>query len=118
MIKSAHDCSEGGMAVALVECCISSPDLWGAKIKLDDKIRTDVLLFGESQSRIIVTVKPEHWSDLEKIAQKHRIPFSVMGKVEGHNLNIEGMIDLPVSKLAEVYEHAIERIMEKKVEAI
>jgi len=118
MIKSAHDCSEGGMAVALVECCISSPDLWGAKIKLDDKIRTDVLLFGESQSRIIVTVKPEHWSDLEKIAQKHQIPFSVMGKVEGHNLNIEGMIDLPVSKLAEVYEHAIERIMEKKVEAV
>ncbi len=117
-IKSAHDCSEGGIAAALAESCISSPNRLGAKIRLGDKIRADALLFGETQSRIIVTVKPEHWSDLEKIAQKHQIPFSVLGKVEGHNLNIEGWIDLPVSKLAEVYESAIDRIMEKKVEAV
>jgi phosphoribosylformylglycinamidine synthase len=118
LIKSAHDCSEGGIAAALAESCISSPNRLGAKIRMDDKIRADTLLFGETQSRIIVSMKPEHWFDLEKITRKHQIPFSVLGKVEGHNLNIEGWIDLPVSKLAEEYESAIDRIMEKKVEAV
>ena len=118
LIKSAHDCSEGGIAAALAESCISSLNLLGAKIRMDDKIRADALLFGETQSRIIVTVKPEYRSDLEKIAHKHQIPFSMLGKVEGHNLNIEGLIDLPVSKLALVYDSAIDRIMEKRVEAV
>jgi phosphoribosylformylglycinamidine synthase II len=118
ILKSAHDCAEGGITVALAECCITSPRKWGARVSLEDGIRADVLLFGESQSRIIVTLKPEDDVLLEKIAQKHQIPYRKLGKVEGHHLNIEGQIDLPVSKLAEAYECAIERIMEKKVEAV
>jgi phosphoribosylformylglycinamidine synthase II len=118
MVKSAHDCSEGGIAVALAECCIFSPNHLGAKIKLDQKIRADALLFGESQSRIIITVSPEDLPEMEKIAQDHQILFSVIGKVEGHNLEITGMIDLPVQKLAEVYDYAIEQMMEQKVEVI
>ena len=118
IVKSAHDCSEGGIAVALAECCISSPSFWGAKISLDQKIRADALLFGESQSRIIITVKPEHISFVKKIARDHQIPFSVIGKVEGHRLNIKGMIDLPVEEMSLVYECAIEQMMEQKVEAV
>jgi phosphoribosylformylglycinamidine synthase II len=118
MVKSAHDCSEGGIAVTLAECCIFSSNHWGAKIKLDQKIRADALLFGESQSRIIVTIKPEDLPELEKIAKACQIPFSMIGKVEGHNLVIEGMINLPVQKLAEVYDYAIEQMMEHKVEVI
>ena len=117
-VKSAHDCAEGGIAAALAECCITSPDQWGARVRLEDKIRTDALLFGESQSRIIITLKPEDGALLEEIAQKHQVPYSKLGNVVGHNLNIEGMIDLPVSKIAVTYEDAIERIMEKKVEAV
>jgi phosphoribosylformylglycinamidine synthase II len=117
-VKSAHDCAEGGIAVALAECCITSPVHLGARVKLEDKIRTDALLFGESQSRIIITVKPEDATFLEKIAKKHRIPYYKLGKAEGSSLNIEGMLDLPVSKLEEAYECAIERIMEKKVEVV
>jgi phosphoribosylformylglycinamidine synthase II len=117
-VKSAHDCAEGGIAVALAECCITSPVHLGARVKLEDKIRTDALLFGESQSRIIITVKPEDATFLEKIAKKHRIPYCKLGKAEGSSLNIEGMLDLPVSKLEEAYECAIERIMEKKVEVV
>jgi len=118
IVKSAHDCSEGGIAVALAECCISSPEGWGAKIKLDQKIRADALLFGESQSRIIITVSQKDLPEMEKMAKGYQVPFSVIGKVEGHNLKIEGMIDLPVKKLAEVYEFAIQRIMEKELEAV
>jgi phosphoribosylformylglycinamidine synthase II len=117
-VRSAHDCAEGGMAIALAECCITSSDRLGARVKLEDKLRPEALLFGESQSRIIITLKPESRALLDKIARKHQILFSKIGEVEGHSLNIEGMIDLPVSKLAEAYECAIERIMEKKVEAV
>ncbi len=118
IVKSAHDCSEGGIAVALAECCISSPDGWGAKIKLNQDTRTDALLFGESQSRIIITVCPEDKTKMEKIAREYQISFSVIGEVEGHNLKIEGMIDLPVKKLVDVYEFAIHRIMEKELEVV
>ena len=117
-VRSAHDCAEGGIAAALAECCVASPDRWGAKVRLEDQIRPDAVLFGESQSRIIITSKPEDEAFLEEVAKKHWIPYCKLGKVEGHSLNIEGMIDLPVSKLAEAYESGIERIMEKKVEVV
>ncbi len=118
IVKSAHDCSEGGIAVALAECCVSSPDLLGARIRLDQKIRADALLFGESQSRIIVTVSENNSAEMESIARDYKVPFSVIGQVDGHRLNVEGMIDLPVEKLTDVYECAIQRIMEKELEVV
>jgi phosphoribosylformylglycinamidine synthase II len=118
IVRSAHDCSDGGLAVALAECCVASPQHLGAAIKLDQDMRADTLLFGESQSRIIISLKPEHLPKVKKIAGDHQVPLSVIGKVEGHNLKIEGMIDLPVKELADVYEHAIERIMEKELEVV
>ena len=118
IVKSAHDCSEGGLAVALAECCVASPSHLGAKVRLDQSMTADALLFGESQSRIIITLRSEHLAEVETIAQRHQVPFSVIGEVGGQNLNIEGMIDLAVDKLADTYENAIERIMEKEVEAI
>lgn len=116
--KSAHDCSDGGIAVALAECCTSSPKGLGAAVSLEQKMRADVVLFGETQSRIIVSAKPGDLQKIEKIAGDHDILFSVIGKVEGENLKIKGMIDLPVKELADVYEHAIERIMEKELEVV
>jgi phosphoribosylformylglycinamidine synthase II len=118
IVKSAHDCSEGGIAVALAECCISSPASWGAKVKLDQKMRPDALLFGESQSRIIITLKPDDLPGTEEIAKDHQVPFSVIGRVDGRNLAIEGLINLSVGKLTEAYERAIGRLMEQKVEAL
>ncbi len=116
IVKSAHDCSEGGVAVALAECCVSSPDLLGARITLDQKIRADALLFGESQSRIIITLSEKNLTEMERIVEDYQVPYSVIGKVDGHSLNIEGMIDLPVKKLVDIYEFAIQRIMEKELE--
>jgi len=118
IVKSAHDCSEGGIAVALAECCVSSPHHWGAKIKLNQEARADALLFGESQSRIIVTLSEKNLPQMEKVARDYKVPFSVIGKVDGHRLNIEGMTDLPVEKLTDVYECAIQRIMEKELEVV
>jgi phosphoribosylformylglycinamidine synthase II len=118
IVKSAHDCSEGGIAVALAECCICSPDLLGARITLNQKMRADALLFGESQSRIIVTASQKNLPEMEKMAKDHQVPCSVIGKVEGHALKIESMIDLPLKRLTDVYEFAIHRIMEKELEVV
>ncbi len=118
LVNSAHDCSEGGIAVALAECCIFSTEGWGANIKLDQPIRADALLFGESQSRIVITINPTNLLRIEKIANIFKVPFSVIGKVEGKNLKVEGMIDLPVKNLASIYCSTIHRIMEQEVETM
>jgi phosphoribosylformylglycinamidine synthase II len=116
IVKSSHDCSDGGLAVALAECCVSSPSHLGAMVKLKQEMRTDALLFGESQSRIIVTIAQADVSKMEEIAHQHEIPLETIGHVEGNTLVIEGMIDLPVQKLADTYDNAIQRIMEKEPE--
>ncbi|MDM7999062.1 MAG: phosphoribosylformylglycinamidine synthase subunit PurL, partial [Dehalococcoidia bacterium] len=58
LAASAHDCSDGGLAVALAECCIMGGH--GAAVTLRDKMRTDALLFGESQSRVIISTAPRN----------------------------------------------------------
>jgi phosphoribosylformylglycinamidine synthase II len=118
IVHSAHDCSEGGIAVALAECCVSATGYLGAKIKLPRNLRADALLFGESQSRILITLNSQDLPMVEKTAKKHHVPFSVIGKVQGQTLSIEGMIDLPVQKLADTYDNAIDRIMEQEVEVV
>jgi len=138
LIKSAHDCSEGGLAVALAECCVSSPNLFGADIRLvgnpalrseplgsktkggEEKMRPDVLFFGESQSRIIITTSEKDLPAVKKIASHHKIPFSEIGRVGGEKLRISHpsganpLIDLQVAELVDTYERSIERIMEEK----
>jgi phosphoribosylformylglycinamidine synthase len=70
LVNSAHDCSEGGLAVALAECCISNKDkMIGANInKLNYGMRLDALLFGESQSRIILSCNQDSVEKIRKIA--------------------------------------------------
>jgi phosphoribosylformylglycinamidine synthase len=97
LIKSAHDCSEGGLAVALAESCISqqiardTPRLIGAQIDLSasKEPRVDALLFGETQSRIVVSVAP---GDAVKVLERARImevPAQRLGVVGGADLSIK-----------------------------
>jgi len=112
IVNSAHDCSEGGLAVALAESCISNKDrMLGAAIKLDGSIRKDALLFGETPSRIIVSVNKNKLSVLEGIAKKHSIPYKIMGTVEGKKLTIQcgntTLIDQTLAKLSDTWRNAI-----------
>jgi phosphoribosylformylglycinamidine synthase len=113
-IKSAHDCSEGGLAVALAECCISGRV--GAKVALEDKMRKDVLLFGESQSRIIVTVSRENLPEVVDLAGEIGIDCSEIGRVEGNTLEIKVAgrkdIELPVKDMEVCWREALKCIME------
>jgi len=93
IIKSAHDCSEGGLAVCLAECCIAGEI--GATVNLTVNAiqppitgRYSPILFGETASRIVVTVAPSKLSELSAIAEEQNCPMSVLGEVGGRDLVI------------------------------
>jgi phosphoribosylformylglycinamidine synthase II len=114
-VKSCHDTSEGGLAVALAECAIAGGI--GAQVGLSTQgLRRDALLFGESQSRFVVTVAPQNRDMLEAVLTESGVPFAVVGWVHGDRLQI-GVdrtltIDRPVAGLAETYRTALERALE------
>ncbi|HXC68015.1 MAG TPA: phosphoribosylformylglycinamidine synthase subunit PurL [Nitrospiraceae bacterium] len=120
LVQSAHDCSDGGLSVALAECCISAPDSRrGAMIRLPlDQSRRDALLFGESQSRVVLSVKPEVAGQVLNRAWDSGIPAMKIGTVGGDRFIIdveEGQwsegcrIDLPVDTLQDRWAFSIER---------
>jgi len=92
IIKSAHDCSDGGLAIALVECCFSSHrrEAIGADIVLTTEgvLSPISLLFSETPSRILVTIAPEDLAALERIARSWHVPHTVLGRVGGTHFRI------------------------------
>jgi len=121
-VQSAHDCSDGGLSVALAECCISAPDIRrGAVVKLSiDALRLDALLFGESQSRVVLSVKPEMADQVLNRAWDSGIPAMKVGTVGGDRFVIEVekgqwsegcRIDLPVDQLHDRWVFSIERTL-------
>ncbi|MFH1347702.1 MAG: phosphoribosylformylglycinamidine synthase subunit PurL [Candidatus Margulisiibacteriota bacterium] len=113
IVNSAHDCSEGGLAIALAECCISNKDKQlGAQITLADienwtSERTDALLFGESQSRIIVSCNVANAPKVIDLAEKFKVPFNAIGKVDDDRFVIEGLVDLPISEIKAVWRKGL-----------
>lgn len=118
IIKSAHDISDGGLAIALAECCISNKDNQnGANIILNNDVRNDALLFGESQSRIICSLEENNLDILEKLAKENSVPIKNIGRVGGDRLIISVrennknenkiLIDIGVSLMAEKWRNAI-----------
>ncbi|OQX54429.1 MAG: phosphoribosylformylglycinamidine synthase II [Candidatus Omnitrophica bacterium 4484_213] len=116
IINSAHDCSEGGLAITLAESCISEAErMLGAVIKLDGlkerDIRLDEVLFAETPSRIVVSISKDKLRVLEQIAEKYSISYQVLGNVSGKRLTIEykgtPIIDFPLSTLSNTWRNAI-----------
>jgi phosphoribosylformylglycinamidine synthase len=119
LVQSAHDCSDGGLAVALAECCVSGPSAArGAVVKLGlGSLRRDALLFGESQSRVILSARPNAVKSLLSRAAEVGVPAAQIGTVGGTGLVIEAekgrfsdgcRIDLPISQVADRWIHALE----------
>jgi phosphoribosylformylglycinamidine synthase len=106
-VSSAHDCAEGGLAVALAECCVSGPESrMGAALKLAGELRPEALLFGESASRIVVSVRPTQADNLRAIARRSEVPCVELGRVGGQSLEVRGKrwdIRLPVETMAAVW---------------
>jgi phosphoribosylformylglycinamidine synthase len=123
LVQSAHDCAEGGLAVALAESCLSAANgPLGAEIVLDRHgLRRDSLLFGESQSRIILSVKPANRETIEALARQENVPCTVLGFVSERRLMISIRddrgrpalwIDQPCDKLDRMWRGALRVALE------
>jgi phosphoribosylformylglycinamidine synthase subunit PurL len=88
LVKSAHDCSEGGLAVALAECCFNPEKLLGANVDLNADDTPAATLFNESQSRIAISVAPDDAEKAISILRERRVPFEQLGQVGGEELRI------------------------------
>ena len=100
LLHSAHDISDGGLAVALAECCIGGPEkALGVRIQAHEMIRGDALLFSESQSRIIVSLAEENIGKLQEVAARHKVPMQVIGSVGGTRYIIQPLVQVAVEDL-------------------
>ena len=88
-ISSAHDCSEGGLAIAVAESCFSyGGQTLGATLTLESTLRNDTLLFGETLSRIIISFPEERTNEIEDLAMAFPVDFSLIGKVGGSHFTV------------------------------
>ncbi|HUI08794.1 MAG TPA: phosphoribosylformylglycinamidine synthase subunit PurL [Bacteroidota bacterium] len=115
LLQSAHDCSEGGIAVALAESCIGDGrNPIGAEVDIvADGLRWDFLLFGEDQSRAIVSASAGNGHSVLEIAKKHGVEAAVIGRVGGMRLLIGDVIDVPVAEVGRLYTESIGNSMER-----
>ena len=122
LVRSAHDCSEGGLAVALAESCVSNqrargtPELIGALVDVSafDGHRLDALLFGEAQGRVVISTKRTQANKALALARKMGVSAARLGQVGGPRLtikNADATLSWEVAELYDLWWHAIARVM-------
>ncbi|MED4226579.1 phosphoribosylformylglycinamidine synthase subunit PurL [Neobacillus cucumis] len=120
LVQSAHDTAEGGLAVAIAESCICG-DL-GADIQYSDELRTDLSLFSESQSRIILSISKEQTQKLNDLAKEMGVPIKEIGKVKGTNFSIEHngqrVISQSIKELEGIWRNSIPEIMSERLKNV
>ncbi|MCB2230527.1 phosphoribosylformylglycinamidine synthase subunit PurL [bacterium] len=113
LVKSAHDVSDGGLAIALAECCISHNDHQiGASVRIEADVRPDSLLFGESQSRVIVSAAAVDADRLETHFRNAGIPVARIGLVGGRRLVINELVDIELESISSAFYNAMPTFME------
>lgn len=117
LVKSAHDCAEGGLAVALAESCMTGEKQMGADVEIPTSAsRADIPLFNESQSRIVISVKAANAAGVLALLEWRGVPARRIGSVTG-----EGELKIatsgksfswPLLELHEKWNSAIPGLME------
>lgn len=107
LFRSSHDCSDGGFAIALAECCIMGGV--GASVQLPGQGRLDGRLFGETQSRAIVSYQDE--KAVERLAERLDLAFVPIGEAGGEEIVIEGVLALSLFAARDAYETALPALM-------
>jgi phosphoribosylformylglycinamidine synthase subunit PurL len=117
VVRSAHDCSEGGLAICLAEKAIkSAPALnglgaeLGAEITMPSELSAEAL-FGEAQSRIVVSLAEENLPALKELCALHGIEHVRLGKVVAKKFSIAGVLETSVDALRKAYEEALPRLL-------
>ena len=101
LVKSAHDCSEGGLAVAIAESCIKGEI--GFKGEFEIRGRWDVQLFGEQQSRIVISVKEDDVAEVMRLGIDYQVEVLNLGKVGGERLFVPGLLDVSVADISDAW---------------
>ncbi len=111
LLSSAHDVSEGGIALCLIECAFLSAQKIGCSVRLSENIRADSLLFGETQSRILVTAPSQYLSRLLDLAKDKGVSAKKIGVTGGTNIKIDHqdntLIDLDIQTAFQAWKQAI-----------
>lgn len=113
-VQSAHDCAEGGLAVAIAEAAIGGQ--LGCQLSMESTLRPDVLLFAESQSRVVVTVSADKRDAFLAEANAAGVPAQVLGTVGGARIALElngtTCLDLDLTEAAKAWQGAIPCLMQ------
>lgn len=109
LINSAHDCSDGGLFITLLESAL--PNEFGFSINTDSKIRKDAFLFGEAQSRVVISVTKENKNTLIQELQIAKLSFAELGNVTGKEIIIDGESFQSVANYKQQYDNALSTIM-------
>jgi len=122
LVKSAHDCSEGGLGVALAESCFNPQEIFGAEINLKaGDTAAAAVLFNESQSRIVISVAPADLKKTITILRASSVPFEQLGKVCRDELRIAingETFRWPIADLYDGWFNAIRHVVEEDAERI
>ncbi|MEE8471813.1 MAG: AIR synthase-related protein, partial [Dehalococcoidia bacterium] len=108
LIRSAHDCSDGGLAVTLAECAIAG----GIGFRGEEGVvgeRIDSSLFGEEPSRIVVSVAPGDVARLGALAVKAKVPMRWLGATGGERFFVPGYVDLALEELDKAWRGGLQR---------
>jgi phosphoribosylformylglycinamidine synthase subunit PurL len=122
-LQSAHDCSDGGIAVALAESCFSSLNRteMGASIELPGSLPPATLLFSESPSRIVVSFADSAREAIEEIARQKGCPFVILGTTGGSRLRIKGrdvtLVDSAVADLESAWRTSLSQKLQAEAMA-
>ncbi|MFN8010949.1 MAG: phosphoribosylformylglycinamidine synthase subunit PurL [Holophagaceae bacterium] len=114
LIRSAHDTSEGGLLTAILESAFGGA--MGCQLMLNrGGLRLDSLLFGESASRVVVSVSPDGESALKALCETHRVPFAKLGTTGGKRITVavdgQPVLDADAAELAELHGTALEKAL-------
>ena len=124
LLASAHDCSDGGLAVALAESCFSSlgRDAIGAEVDLKGTLGPTSLLFSESPSRIVISFNSADSAAVQEIAERNQAPFEILGRVGGNNLviavNGEDTVRAGIAELESAWRDALATRLQAEVVSV
>ena len=110
LLESAHDVSDGGLFTALVESAM--PRGLGFSVRSNPDIRKDAWLFGEAQSRVIVSARTEQAAALERFLRSEKQAFEFLGVVENALVNVDGENWGAVAEWQKTYDSLLSQIME------
>ena len=125
LVHSAHDCSDGGLAVTLAECCFGTAgsgaevSIEGVNVGGDARLNDAAALFGESASRVVLSATPDNLTEVLQRATAARVPARVIGETGGNRLRIavagRVAVDVAVDDAERAWSTAIEQVFARKV---